>query len=264
VARGPAAPILDRKAFARRWWEAARLLLLLAIGPALIALAVATVPLPLRVVTRVTPGPGGTMVTIRTGPLGETHVFTEDATRIREVREATPAEIAAAEPDPQAGVRLLLLTRAALAVVTILAHGAAFIGLGLALGVWVGRRGWAIAAGVGLVLFLAVAWPILYLLAGSYLDLHWGPALASVIAAVGALLVNMPYTDETSPRLAGIAGWVGYWDGLLVLSAVILSGLAIRTLDRRRRERPGRARPPDPQAGSSADTEPALSLAGCR
>ncbi len=258
VARGPAAPVFDRRAFSRRWWEAARLLLLLAIGPALIALAVATVPLPFRVLTKVTSGPGGTMVRIQTGPFGQTHVFTEDAMRIRELREATPAEIAAAEPAPQTGVRLRLLTRAALAVVTILADGAAFISLGLALGVWIGRRGRAIAAGVGLVLFLSVAWPILYLLAGSCLDLHWGPALASVIAAVGALLVNLPVTDETFPRIAEIPGWVGYCDALLVLSAVILSGLAIRTLDRRRREPPGDAGFPDSDVGRSAGAEPAL------
>ncbi len=228
VASGPAAAIADRRTFARWWWQSFRLVLLLAIGPALIAMALATVPLPIRVQTKVTPGPGGTVVTIQTGAYGDTHVWTTDATGVRQLREATAAEIAAAERDPQTGARLGLLTIAALAIVTILAHGAAFVSLGLVLGIGIGRRGWAIAASVSVALFVTVAWPILYLLVG-YPDYHWGLALASMIAAVGALLFQMPRVFEVSPEMIG---WVGYWDVVLVLSAVILSGLAIRTLDR--------------------------------
>ena len=46
-----------------------------------------------------------------------------------------------------------------------------------------------------------------------------------------------------------MTGWVGYWDMILILSAVIVSGLAIRTLDRRSRGYPSAEGPLDPSVG---------------
>ena len=66
-----AAAISDRRSFAIRWWEAFRLVLLLAIGPALVALALATAPMPFRVATKVKPLPGGGSVKIETDSSGE-------------------------------------------------------------------------------------------------------------------------------------------------------------------------------------------------
>ena len=74
-----AATISDRRSFAIRWWEAFRLVLLLAIGPALVALALATGPVPFRVVTKVKPLPGGGTVKIQTNYGGNTYVTTTDA-----------------------------------------------------------------------------------------------------------------------------------------------------------------------------------------
>ena len=74
-----AAAISDRKSFAIRWWEAFRLVLLLAIGPALVALALATAPMAFRVATKVKPLPGGGSVRIETDPEGDTYVTTTDA-----------------------------------------------------------------------------------------------------------------------------------------------------------------------------------------
>ena len=238
MSRGGASPafapgsaaIAGRWAFAVRWWEAFRLVLLMAIGPALIALALATGAPPIRVVTKVTPLPGGGTVKIQTYYGGNTFVTTTDASGGFTMREATAAEIAAAEPAPPIHTRGGLLGFAALAVVTILAHGAAFISLGASLGIWIRRRWLAIAAGVGLVLFVTVGWPILYLFVG-YPVYPWGLTLASVLPAYSGLvfLMNRPTAIED------IAGWAGYWDMIMILSAVIISGLAIRTLDRRSR-----------------------------
>ena len=74
-----AAAISDRKSFAIRWWEAFRLVLLLAIGPALVALALATAPMAFEVAKKVKLLPGGGSVTIQTNGEGDTYVTTTDA-----------------------------------------------------------------------------------------------------------------------------------------------------------------------------------------
>ena len=99
-----------------RWWEAFRLVLLLAIGPALVALGAGHGPREPQVVTKVKPLPGGGSVTIETDPSGITYVTTTDASGSRSIRNATDAEIAAAEPEPPSRTRAGLLAIAALAV----------------------------------------------------------------------------------------------------------------------------------------------------
>ena len=153
---------LDRKGFAGQWWESFRLVLLLAIGPALIGLALVTAYQPVRVVSSLTTLPDGTTEWIATDPSGTTYVTTKRPSGQSSVRVATDAEIAARPVQPSES-RGVLLAMAFLAILTILAHGASVVSLGLALGIWLRRRGRAIAASVGVFLFVTVVWPSLYL-----------------------------------------------------------------------------------------------------
>jgi hypothetical protein len=231
-----AAAISDRKSFAIRWWESFRLVLLLAIGPAVVALALATAPMAFQVATKVKPLPGGGSVMIHTNPMGDTYVTTTDASGPATARLATDAEIAEAGPAPPTQTRGALLQVAALATVTVLVHGAAFVSLGAALGVWIRRRAWAIAASVGMVLFVTVGWPILYQnIVGDSNYPQWGLTLASVLPAFSVLLFEM----RNPAVIANASAWVTYWDVTLILSAAVISVLAIRTVGRRSETGPG-------------------------
>jgi ABC-type transport system involved in multi-copper enzyme maturation permease subunit len=254
MAPGSAASSPGRRLFAIRWWESFRLVLLLAIGPALIALALATAPVSIRVVDKETKLAGGGTDRIYTDPSGNIYVVTTDATgKSRTIREATDAEIAAAEKVPQRRDRAGSLAMAALVVATILAHGAAFVSLGAALGVWIRRRGRAIAASVGLVLLVTVVWPIFHRVFFGDPAGPWRWTLASVLSAFSGLMfrIRRPLLVE-----AEITAWAGYWDVIMILAAVIASGLAIRTLDRRSRGSPGTAGPPDPDVGCPVGAGP--------
>ena len=256
-APGSAAAISDRKSFAIRWWEAFRLVLLLAIGPALVALAMATAPMAFRVATTVKPLPGGGSVRISADGEGDTWVTTTDASGRATHRLATDAEIAEAVPARPTQTRGALLQVAALATVTVLVHGAAFVSLGAALGVWTRRRSRAIAASVGLVLFVTMVWPIVFLnVFGDPNDPRWGLALASVQVAFWSLLFG-PYRNYPA-MIANASGSVVYWDVILILSAAVFSGLAIRTLSRR-----SRRDPPAEADAENASLEPARGERGC-
>jgi hypothetical protein len=223
----PAAVLVNRRSLVVRWWEGFRLVLLLAIGPALIALALATARTPFRVVPKVTTLPGGATATIATEPSGTTYVTTVDASGNRSIRPATDAEIAAAAP------AVLSRTVASpatvlLAVVTVLAHGAMIVSLGLALGFWIKGRGKAVATSVGLFLFVTLVWPILSAFA-NYPIYPLGLTLGNPFLALIFLLLNIPLHDVVA-RL----WWIAYWDVILALMTVAVFGLAIRTLDRNR------------------------------
>jgi hypothetical protein len=236
MSRGAASPALspesdswplDRRTAVRRWWEAVRLVPLLAIGPTLVAVAIATAPMPVRVVGKTTPLPGGGRSVIETDPYGDTNVTTIDAAnRVVQIREATAEEIAAAGIAPPIQTCGAMLTVAAAAVGTVLVHGMVFVSLGAALEILIRRRGGAIAASVGLVLFVTVVWPILSAFLG-YATLDSGLPLASVIDAYSGLVLrlNHPHVFED------MIGWVGYWDVILILVAVAACGLAIRALE---------------------------------
>ena len=249
-----AATISDRKSFAIRWWEAFRLVLLLAIGPALVALALATAPMAFRVARNVKPLPGGGSVTMHTNPLGDTYVTKTDASNRTTTRLATDAEIAEAGPAPPIQTRGTLLQVAAMATGTVLVHGAAFVSLGAALGVWIRRRSWAIAASVGVILFVTVGWPIVYL--STVGNPQFGLILASVVPAFGGLLLEMSRPE----LLATTSAWVACWDVILMLSTAVISGLAIRTVGGRSRRDPhaepdaevASLRPAGSESGSAA------------
>ena len=226
----PAAVTLDRKAFARRWWETFRLVLALAIGPAFIALALATARMPVQVVTKVKILPGGVTERIETHSSGTTYVITTNSPGAPTFRRATEDEIAAASPGgPNRPVSRFLCT-AVLAVFTIFVHGAAFVSLGLALGISVKGRAKAIAANVCLFLFVTIGWPILSFFRASPTD-PWTLTLASLPSALSALLINMSRESVIAETL----WWAAYWDLFFVLLAIVVSALAIRTLERRSR-----------------------------
>jgi hypothetical protein len=251
----PAAVPSGRRMFAIRWWEDFRLVLLLAIGPALVALALATAPEPFRVVTRDTAAPGGGRVRIETDPYdGVTRVTTTDRSGKVMIREATAEDLATAERVVPGHTRGESLAIAAVAIITILAHGAAIVSLGAALGVWIRRRGRAIAASVGLVLLVTVGWPILSMMLFFYVRGYpWGLSLSGVIPAFSGLLLRMVRPESVA---AEITAWVESWDAILILTAATVSWLAIRTLDRRSRGYPGTAGPPTPAIGCSVSTGP--------
>jgi ABC-type transport system involved in multi-copper enzyme maturation permease subunit len=246
---GPAATpepgpwVLDRRMAARRWWEAARLVLLLAIGPTLVALAIATTPTPFQVVRKETPLPGGGWVVIDTDRWGDTNVTTTDERGVATtIRAATAEEIAKAGVAPPAQTRGTMLILAAVAIATVLAHGLAFVSLGAALGIAIRRRRLAIAASAGVVLFATVGWPILFDTVG-WPILHnvfrvgpemvqWAMAQESLLAAY----VDILFWRMNAPEPAAAAAWGALrWDGILILVAAIACGRAVRMLDRRSR-----------------------------
>jgi hypothetical protein len=218
--------IVDRRSLVVRWWEGFRLVLLLAIGPALIALAQVTAHMPVRVVPKVTTLPGGGSVTIATEPSGTTYVTTVDASGTRGMRLATDEEIAAAAPAVPSRSVASSPSTVLLAVVTVLAHGAMIVSLGLSLGIWIKGRGQAVAASAAVFLFVTVVWPILYAFAG-YSIYPRGLTLASLFLALSFLLLNIPLHNVME-----ILWWIAYWDVMFALLTVMFSGLAIRTSER--------------------------------
>jgi ABC-type Na+ efflux pump permease subunit len=234
-AETPSTAIRDRRPFLRGWWATFRLVPLLAIGPALIALALALAPAPVGVVTKVTKLPGGGTATIETDSFGDTNVATIDASGVQSFRTATAAEIAEATPARPDRPPAVALVVAAVAVLTILAHGAAFVSLGTAMGVWFRRRGGWIAAGVGAVLFVTVGWPLLDLLLGDPTD-SWG---LGHVTTFPAFLVFL-FRRNRFEAIGEVAAWAGAWDAILILVSAVICGLAVRKLqgDDRRLERP--------------------------
>src|SRR6185312_5235715 len=117
---------------------------------------------------------------------------------------------------------------------------------------WIRRRGRAVAASVGLVALATAIWPMVYILIGYfYLEQPWGWALASVLLAYGGLVFHIHRPDSVAPD---VAGWAAYWDAIMILTAVIAAGLAIRALDRRSRQPSGTAGRPTAAVGCPVST----------
>jgi len=140
-----------------RWWRTFRLALILALGPGLLALALATV----RTIDEGMPVP----------PLPTTFPALRPATL---------------------GYRLIGVS---LLVATILAHGAAMTAVGVFLSLWTKRRGRAFAIGVGLFLFAAFVWPFLLFFGGPAqygLNLSMMTFLAAAVSLVVPLVTREP------------------------------------------------------------------------
>jgi ABC-type transport system involved in multi-copper enzyme maturation permease subunit len=246
------ASIRDGRWFAGRWWESFRPVPLLAIGPALFGLALATAHRTPGVVPKVTTLPDGTQQEIQTDPFsGITLVITRPRSGTDSVRDATAEEIAARPLQPVRS-RTSLLTTTALAVVTILAHGAAVVSLGLAFGIGCRRRGRAIAASAGFVLFVTVAWPILQELRHAHASpfpYTRGMTLASPFIAIVDLLMDIP--AQYDALIGETIEWTAVWAVAFILLAVVASAMTIRALR-------GRSRAGPPREDVSEEVRPAV------
>ena len=236
--------ISPRRFVLGKWWQTFRLVFLLAIGPGLLAMALATayqIVLPPPQINTLATGArfvvvddgSGEPSALRQFPPGPLNAPGTSASGAQapkpdpaeEYVARIMAERALVPPEPAIGERLSI---AATGILTILAHGAVMTSLGLALGVWIRRRGWAIAAGVGVFLLMVVAWPFIALLAGvrTYaMGLIWlSPALA-----IGILLHHLGMRLD---ELTEVLIWVQIWDFALFVAAVGLLWLTIRKGER--------------------------------
>ncbi len=124
-----------------------------------------------------------------------------------------------------------------LAVLTVLAHGAMVVSFGLAMGIGFRRRGWAVAASVGLFLVVTVVWPLFHVFRlyppDPQVQFTYPRALAmaSPVPTIVLLLVNM----RSDSMIAELIGWAAFWDTFFLLMAAAFAALAIGVLGRRSR-----------------------------
>ena len=78
-----------------------------------------------------------------------------------------------------------------------------------------------------------MGWPIICIVIGRLFDIP-GLVLASLMPAFVLLLLELHHWDPS----VQIVEWAAYWDMILILMAVIVAGLAIRTVDRKSRAYP--------------------------
>jgi hypothetical protein len=182
-----------------RWWRTFRLALPLAVGPAVIAVALATV----RTVGNDVQLPD------------------------------LPASLGALRPSTL-GYRLAV---AVLLVATILAHGAAATAVSLAVSAWTNRRGVTAGLSAALVLIVPIACSSLALMcgprdpSGSPVVYVAGWAMMSIPVAGTSLLTQLVMHQ---PQLVGIAEWVAFWVVFWTLLTVWLLRLTSRLLNNRR------------------------------
>jgi ABC-type transport system involved in multi-copper enzyme maturation permease subunit len=127
-------------------------------------------------------------------------------------------------------------------VATILAHGAAITGLGLGLATWVRRQSRAIGMSVTLFATIALAWPMLArTLSGGASSpetiglMAWSP-LYVIAAIIEALAWRQPFARDLLMGAAVRAACV-------VVTSLIVLGVTIRTFDRCMGRMPERGRP---------------------
>jgi len=200
------APNLAARSFVlRRWWESFRLVLLLAIGPALVALALATA---------------------HRAPQYEPQ-YTTNASGVQVVS----SYVLAKADIPYAGeVRLgQRLIFAVMLIVTILVHGGAAIGVGLGLTTVNGWSRRALAAAVGLTLLVVLVLPLyLFRFNNSHALVT---AMWSFVMASDSLLAVLATRRSFS---VGETLWtVMFWDAVVTLFAVGLSWWTIWVWQRR-------------------------------
>jgi ABC-type transport system involved in multi-copper enzyme maturation permease subunit len=186
--------IASRPSVWSQWWGAFRLVILLAIGPGILALALATAHKAILLVAKTT-----------TLPSGATEITWEqpdpalaNVERIGEVR---------------LGRRLSI---AALLIVTMLVHGAACVTIGLALATAIQERRRALVAGIGVGIALALG-----------VSLHvatahhgYGPdaGLWNFKVAAGSLLLAL--VTRVSPNIREIVWLIMLWDLVVAIVAI--------------------------------------------
>jgi hypothetical protein len=198
------------RVFLDRWWKSFRLVLLLAIGPAFIAPDLATTRKVIPLVSKVTNSPSGTRVVTWEPP----DLVTVIAEQSREVR---------------LGHRLAAAT---LWIGTILAHGAAAVSLGLALGTAIPQPRRAIRASVAVIVMIFVPLPLYsfvnFVIGNPALDP--GAASWNFFAAAGSLLA--PLFTRTEPYIREVLAAAMFWDTVITLFA---AGLLLGTIGMARR-----------------------------
>jgi ABC-type transport system involved in multi-copper enzyme maturation permease subunit len=197
-----------RNLILRRWWESFRLVLLLAIGPAILALALATAHRTILPVTKATTLPSG----------GQTFTWVEP-----DPAEANVERIGEVRLAPR-------LASAALLIVTILAHGAAAVSVGLALALAIERPRRASALGVGLIVAVIVVLP-LYISAVTGTDLARRDGMWNFVIAAESLLA--PLLTRIEPHIREILARAMTWDVIITLFAAGVLGWTIRPGRRR-------------------------------
>jgi ABC-type transport system involved in multi-copper enzyme maturation permease subunit len=186
-----ATPLPTRMIVLGKWWGIFRMVPWLTIGPGLMAAALAGADQPPP-----PPGMPGTMT-------------------------LTPPQLT---PNDR-------LFGAALAIATILAHGAAATSIGLALVIWIKRQSRAVAVSVGLFVLTAVGWPFLVLVVAGRGPDHDAFGLAAMSPVF--------YTAFSGFLLAArmeqfrlVFPWATFWVFEMTLVAGSALWLAIRTFDR--------------------------------
>jgi ABC-type transport system involved in multi-copper enzyme maturation permease subunit len=208
-----------------KWWRVFRLVPLLAFGPGLIALGVATAP-------RVEPEPSA---------LSAQAAFTARATNVG----LTTPELNARIPGSSAGEMPLgtRLWSALLLVITILAHGAALSSLGLVLATWIKRRSVAIAISICTFVSLAVVLPALMLAISRESKMAPWMSTLSPIWPAGLILASVITRERENSDLL----WSTTYSSVLVsLFAIALLWLSSRVLARGLAGLPKKASSSDP------------------
>jgi ABC-type Na+ efflux pump permease subunit len=206
----------------RRWWESFRLVLLLTIGPAVLATAMATTYEPVRLEAKTTVDASG--------------------------RQET-TYVPASKPSPAWAISLgHRLIAVALLIVTILVHGAGAVGLGLALAV---ARGWSrrvLGVGLGILLLATFILPFNG-------DRRHAVETAGWSFVVGAELLLEPLVSRGSFLIRDILWTVFFWDVVVGVSA---AGLVWWTYRARQRQARGLSEAKAAPETNAEDQEPAV------
>src|SRR5262249_11836581 len=86
---GPGLLAPGRRSFAREWWSAFRLALLVDVGSALVIVALATAPVPAQIISKTKNFPGGGTIDTQSDPYGDIYVYETNASGVRSVRGPT-------------------------------------------------------------------------------------------------------------------------------------------------------------------------------
>ncbi|MHB1555877.1 MAG: ABC transporter permease subunit [Isosphaeraceae bacterium] len=182
-----------------KWLGALRNQTLLAFGPALLAVALATASR--------APNPSVPAATTTTGTVMWWNSY-----------------------EPSTALSLLA---AGLLTATILAHGALLASVGLALGTWSKRQGRAIALSVAFALMVGAGWPILIGMMDAPWRSHWtgGLMCLSPFVAVGGLIEFIGNGHMLPSRAQGLLCASGFWMVESLAAALGLVWLTMRTFD---------------------------------
>ncbi|MGP0065655.1 MAG: ABC transporter permease [Isosphaeraceae bacterium] len=203
------APMLSARSFVLgQWWESFRLVLLLAIGPAILALALGTTFKQIRLVLKVTTLPSGAQTQTWEPP---------------DPRDANSELIGELRLVP----RLLAV---GLLIVTIVVHGGAAVGIGLALSIGIKRTRRALSVGAGMVVLLVVIMPI-YLVILMNRSTSNGIVMWNFVMAADTLLQAL--FSRIDPGLGETFESVAAWDVVIAVFTAGILWIAIEMWRRR-------------------------------